>query len=472
MDGPESDLPESVRHEVETFLDDWRVEADVPGASVAVTDVDGLRYTAGFGARDVERRSPATPDTRYPFASVTKVVTGTVVLQFVDRGALSLDDRIEAYVDDWNEVPGDPVTVSELLTHSSGVPAEADLGRNYLFSEDPPASPVITRGDKRRHLDAAGEERIVEEDRFMYSDANYTLLGEILEAVDGRPFDRIVAEDLFDPLGMDRSSIGYGALDDIDGATRGYVVEDGVPSATPFDLDGNSDGLGPASPAGLLAPVTDVARLLRCLLRGGELDGNRVLAEDAVEAMCSHQGPTLNHVDGTPRGVGYGPRITEFANERFVEHSGTAPGVGTAYLGLWPGRELGVTLAANTPDVPVQALGQGVLALVVGENPVDVSPYLGLREKVRAVAGTYESRRGETVVRVEPSESEAYVDVTNESGAGWSFPAFPTSMAPDDYSFRTVWSAGLEQPLDFHDADDGMEVRLSGMRLRRTHRTD
>lgn len=281
----------------------------------------------------------------------------------------------------------------------------------------------------------------MEEDRFMYSDTNYTLLGEIVETVDDRSFARVVEQDLFDPLDMDQSTIGYGELTEVEDTITGYVVEDGVPSATQFDLEADAAGLGPASPAGLLAPVTDVARLVVCLLNGGELEGTRVLSSGLVEEMCSHQGTKGHHVDGTPRGIGYGPRITEFLGERFVEHSGTAPGVGRAYLGLLPERGVGVTLGVNTTGVPVAALGQGVLALVAGERPVEVVPYLSLREKVRAVVGTYASPHGTTVVAVDPADNEAHVEATNESGAWWSFPAFPESMAHDDYTFTTVWPA-------------------------------
>lgn len=462
-------LPERTQRDIETFLDDWRVERDVPGASVAVTSADGLSYATGLGARDVEAKAPATPDTRYPFASATKVVTGMTVLQFVARGDLALDDPVRDYVDYWTDVPGEPITVADLLTHTSGMPADEEGPRNYLFSETPPASPIVTREDKRRHLDGMASQRIVDEDRFMYSDTNYTILGEVVEAVDGRSFAQVVRQDLFEPLGMERARIGYGELTEMDDAITGYDVEEGVPSATQFDLDAAGAGLGPASAAGALASVTEMARLVRCLLNEGELDGTRVLDAELVDAMCRHQAPTLEHVDGTPRGCGYGPRVTEFLGERFVEHSGTAPGIGRAYLGLWPERGLGVTLGTNTPGVPVGAIGKGVLALTVGETPIEVVPSLGLREKVRAVAGTYESHRGTTVVRVEPSSSEAYIQASNESGAGWAFPAFPESMAHDDYTFRTVWPSGLQRTLDFRTTEKGMELRLAAHRLHRTN---
>lgn len=122
MDPTAREISEGTQREMAVFLDDWRVEKDVPGLSVAVTDVDEVVHATGFGARDVEARAPAGPDTRYPFASVTKVITATIVLQFVDSGDLGLDDEIREYVDDWANAPGEPITVRELLTHASGMP--------------------------------------------------------------------------------------------------------------------------------------------------------------------------------------------------------------------------------------------------------------------------------------------------------------------------------------------------------------
>lgn len=65
--------------------------------------------------------------------------------------------------------------------------------------------------------------------------------------------------------------------------------------------------------------------------------------------------------------------------------------------------------------------------------------------------------------------SGAYIEVSNESGAGWSFPAFPDTLEHDAYSFTTVWPAGLEQSVDFVDTADGLELRLSSHRLWRTN---
>jgi len=117
-------LPAPTERRLETFLDGWMVENDVPGLSVAVLDRDGLRYTEGMGARNVASQAPATSETLYSVASVTKTFTALATLQLVERGELALDDEIREYTEFWTDVPGDPITVHELLAHDSGMPLD------------------------------------------------------------------------------------------------------------------------------------------------------------------------------------------------------------------------------------------------------------------------------------------------------------------------------------------------------------
>lgn len=455
-------LAAATRRRVAAFIDEQRAEHDIPGASVAVVDQDGVLYAAGQGARDLDARRPATADTRYPFASVSKLVTATAVLQLVDGGELALDDEIRGYVPLWADVPGEPITVEELLTHSSGMPADQAGARTYLFADEPPSSPLVTMEDLRRHADAAADERVVDEERFMYSDRGYQVLGLVVEAVTGQGFAEVVRRNVFNPLGMDRSTVGHGPLAELDDAITGYRIEDGAPAVEDYDLEGS--GLGPAV-NGVLAPVTEMGTLVRCLLSGGTLDGTRVLDEDLVSAMCRQQVTTRETIDGDRHGLGYGPRVQSFLGEPYVYHGGTAPGVGRAYAGWLPERGLGVVLGVNTPDLRIGVVGQGVLAILADEAPADVVPYLRLRRKVRAVAGTYESARGDVTVTVEPAGSDSYIEV---SQSDWTFPAFPESSAAADYAFYSVWAGGWRGRVEFHETAQGLELRMLNHRLHRS----
>jgi CubicO group peptidase (beta-lactamase class C family) len=93
MDPSNPGLADGTVHAVDRFLDDWLVDDDVPGASVAIVDRDDLLYATGLGARDTDARDAATAETVYGVGSIAKPVTALTVLQLVDRGDLALDDR-------------------------------------------------------------------------------------------------------------------------------------------------------------------------------------------------------------------------------------------------------------------------------------------------------------------------------------------------------------------------------------------
>jgi len=104
------------------------------------------------------------------------------------------------------------------------------------------------------------------------------------------------------------------------------------------------------------------------------------------------------------------------------------------------------------------------LTLLAGRDPEEVASFLALRRKVRAVAGTYESSRGNLTARIEPAGSDSPIRI---SKPGWEFPAFPESVTTDDYKFHSVWGGGWRGAIEFHNTGDGRELRLLEHRLKR-----
>lgn len=177
-----------------------------PGAAVRVSKAGVVVLKKGYGLADVERKVPATPDTVFRLASVTKAFTGTAVLMLVERGAIALDDPVTKHL------PSSPpawrdVTVRHLLSHTSGLP-------NYL--------------DRPNSMEWAAREYTVQQlidsfkdwpvvfapgDRSAYSNSNYVLLGAIVEKVSGLTFDRFVETSIFAPLGMTATSCAASVKD-------------------------------------------------------------------------------------------------------------------------------------------------------------------------------------------------------------------------------------------------------------------
>ncbi|MFB6206744.1 MAG: serine hydrolase [Haloglomus sp.] len=450
MTGTDGGLSAGTEREIERFLDDWLVAEDIPSVSVAVFDTDDILYATGLGARDLEASAPATADTRYHIGSITKTLTAIAVLQLVEENELALDDEIQGYVPYLRDVPGDPITIQELLTHSSGMPDDWVTARENIADRD----------DLRLHINGAAGQRVTENPPIMYTNAGFKILGELVAAVDGRAYTDYVTEEILAPLKMDGATFDQATLFEGEDVLTGYQQDDDDLVPTEHLLEFESQ---PAD-GGLLASVTNLTRLLRCLLQDGELDGTRLLAPDTVATMASQHARLETTLDDDDRWYGYGLLTGEFLGDRFVGHPG-----GVSHSMAWVGgltqRGRGAALAVNTSGVRSRDYGRGVLALAAGEDPIETVPGLALREKLDAVAGTYEAYRGATAT-VEPRDGHL---VLRWEQADDPVSAFPESAAPDDHSFYLLKGDARRDPLEFRKTGDGMMMLLSNrLRLERT----
>jgi len=458
-------LDAGTRRRVEAFVDEWLTENDVPGAGVAVVDGGDVAYLDGFGARDLEANDPATPDTLYGVASITKSVVATCVLQLVDADEVGLDDPVTEHVDGYFGGLAEPPTVHELLTHTSGMPsdgASVSLAARML-GEGSETAPLSSDADHRRHVAQSLGERDDEGDRFFYYNTGYTVLGELIEAVDGRELPEYVDDEVLAPLGMERSVLRADPTDYEDGATP-YLLRDG-------DGDGANGGgperstfpvKGIGAAGGLLSTARDLATYLRFAMHGDEA----VVPGGLLERAQAGHVTRGEQLDGTEKQYGYGWMRRSFlgGDDDLVGHSGTLS-VTSAYLGFLEERGLGVAVAANTaPAVHPMHVGPALLAIVEGEDPEDAVAFHALRAKAERVAGSYESYRG--VATAEVTRAGAGVEVSVDTALGGeTLTARPVSVDPDDLAFEAVSPAGDRVPVAFEQTDDGLDCFLRRWRL-------
>jgi len=468
-------LDADTRRRVEAFVDEWLTENDVPGAGVAVVDGEDVAYLDGFGARDLEANEPATPDTLYGVASITKSVVATCVLQLVDAGEVALDDPVTDHVDGYFAGLAEPPTVHELLTHTSGMPsdgASVSLAARML-GEGAETAPLSSDADHRRHVEQSLGERDDDGggDRFFYYNTGYTVLGELIEAVDGRGLPEYVDDEVLAPLGMDRSVLRADPTDYEDGMTP-YLLRDGDDEAS--EGGGDAGGGGPerstfpvkgiGAAGGLLSTARDLATYLRFAMRGDE----DVVPGGLLERAQAGHVTRGEQLDGTEKQYGYGWMRRSFldGDDDLVGHSGTLS-VTSAYLGFLEERGLGVAVAANTaPAVHPMHVGPALLAIVEGADPEDAVAFYGLRAKAERVAGRYESYRGVATATVEPAGAGVEVTVDTALG-GETLTARPVSADPGDLAFEAVSPAGDRVPVAFEpsDGEAGLDCFLRRWRL-------
>jgi hypothetical protein len=157
-----------------------------------------------------------------------------------------------------------------------------------------------------------------------------------------------------------------------------------------------------------------------------------------------------------------------FLGDEFVWHSGSLA-VTSANLGFLEERGLGAAVLANTsPDVHPTFVGPALLAIVEGEDPVDVVPFHALRAKAERVAGEYESYHGVATAEVEQETGGVVVELDTALG-GDELHAQPVSLDRGDLAFEAVSAAGDRVPLTFEETDDGLDLFVQRWRL---HATD
>ncbi|MCC7240321.1 MAG: DUF1343 domain-containing protein [Acidobacteria bacterium] len=302
-----------------------------PGAVALVGRGDRIVHLQAYGARAlVPAREAMTVDTVFDLASLTKVVaTTTAVMSLVEQGRIRLNDAVAAHVPGFERYGKGRITVGHLLTHVSGLRPDVDLADPWdgydtaieLASNEVPVAPP-------------GE-------RFIYSDINFFLLGEIVRTVSGQQLDDYTREAIFQPLGMrDTGFLPPQALLPRIAPTERCEMMDAWPCKRPgaaplrgvvHDPTARRMG-GVAGHAGLFGTARDLARFARMLLGGGTLEGTRVLSPATVARMTSRATPPGMAAN---RGLGWDIDTTYSSNRGELFPVGSFGHTGFTGTSLW-----------------------------------------------------------------------------------------------------------------------------------------
>ena len=306
---------------------------NLPGVVVGVVADQDLVWSAGFGFADTTARRPMTPKTRFRMASHSKLFTATAIMQLREQGKLRLDDPVSKYLP-WFRVKkagadDAAITIEELLTHSSGLPREADAHWNtYEFP---------TR-DELRALVPDRQAAFAPEVRFKYSNLAYTLAGLIVETVSGDKWADYVQKNIFEPLGMSASSVDQPVSELAVGYAR--RMPDGSRAVMPF-----VDARGMAAATGITSTVEDMARFVSAQFRSGAVGGREILGAASLREM--HRVRVLESNWSQGNAIGFAVRREK--DKVYIGHGGGYPGYTTHTLIQLDSR-IGVIVLTNTTD--------------------------------------------------------------------------------------------------------------------------
>jgi D-alanyl-D-alanine carboxypeptidase len=337
---------------LQSTLDQIRIEQEVPGVSAVVTRKGEVIFAGASGVADLETGRKMTPDTVLYAGSLTKILTAVLTLQLVEKGELSLDDVVPGIAIESSKQNVN-IKVEHLLTHASGLKREGDF--NYWFNADFP-----DEGALAKYL-AATDLRSAPGDSVSYSNIGYAALGPVIARASGQSYDDALRDDVFKPLGMDSS----GTLEPGNQLSAGYSpVNRVIPSEErPFAGLGryvgsrrireyhNAKAMTPAF--GAYTSSYDLSRLARMLLGYG---GDDILSAD----MRSRLLPTEAGV----RELGI--RLARYKGRPVARHGGWFAAHRTHLL-LDLSSGIAVVVMANSDSASPDSIAEALLDHALGD---------------------------------------------------------------------------------------------------------
>ena len=305
-------------------------EKKLPGAVVLIGQGDRTLYRKAIGHRALAPSpEPMTLDTVFDLASLTKVIaTTTSVMMLVEDGKIALNDRVSQFVPGFARHGKDDITIRHLLTHMSGLRPDLDLTEPWTGSDT-----AVARAIEEVPLSPPGT-------RFVYSDINFLLLGDIVRRVSGAPLDRFSHDRIFAPLGMTSTAF----LPPPSWRNRTAPTERCTPFGWPCDgpdatllrgvvHDPTARRMGGiAGHAGLFSTADDLATFCRLLLAGGTYRQTRVLAPLTLARMTS---PATPAGERNVRGLGWDIDSTFSSNRGDLMPAGSFGHTGFTGTSVW-----------------------------------------------------------------------------------------------------------------------------------------
>ncbi len=323
---------------IDKVLQDAVDSGGVPHVAAIAADRDGVIYQGSAGPREAGQSDPVTVDTLFRIMSMTKMPCTVAALQQVEQGNLNLDAPVADYCPEFAEIqvltgfdgdtpvlrpPARQVTIKNLITHTSGL-GYWFFNRQLVRWEEVTGVPNVVAGSRASFtapmLADPGE-------AFNYG-INIDWLGKVVEAVTGVGLDVAIKQGITGPLGMDQTT---------------FLMNDGQrPNSTPVHVkaeDGTWMSIGEilnqepdwwAGGHGLYGPPSDYIKFQRALLRGGELDGTRILRSSTVDEAFRNQ---IGDLD-------------------FPAELSTVDPASTCDFNAGPGFKWGYGLLLNTSDFP------------------------------------------------------------------------------------------------------------------------
>ena len=292
-----AESPQTLAATVQPFVNNH----SLAGAVMLVASSNQVLSLQAVGYMDIARQRPMRRDALFWIASQSKPLTAAALMMLVDEGRVNVNDPVEKYLPEFKgqwvtaekdadhmllKRPAHPITVRNVLSHTSGLPFSSPIEKPTLD-----LLPLAARVRSYAMLPLDFEP----DSKYSYSNAGINTAARIIEVVSGMPYEQFMEQRLFKPLKM-KDTTFWPSAKQVQRLAKSYkanAAKNGLEETTVtqlrYPLTDRSREPMPAG--GLFSTASDVARFCQMILNGGTLDGKRYLSESAVKQMISKQTP-------------------------------------------------------------------------------------------------------------------------------------------------------------------------------------
>lgn len=306
----------------QTYFDDERVakinnyvtkgmaEENIPGVAIALIESGKIAYIQGFGVADTNGTA-VTAQTPFQIASMSKSFSATLILLLEQDGKLSLDDLVIDHLP-WfktsNKALSDQITIRHLLQHNSGFTRKSG---NFTQNSTYRGSDATELSVKRLSSTQLSAEPGT---HWEYSNSNYHVIGHLVEAIEGSPFEQIMADRILEPLGMHNSYVQIATHKTVNEA-KGFPQWFGFPIERPF-----THGRMKVGDSGIVSSAEDLAKYLLEV----SLGQSGVISTDMRDAL-------LNPKHNNNNAYALGWNLAKMGDDVIFEHDGMNGGFSSLF---------------------------------------------------------------------------------------------------------------------------------------------
>jgi CubicO group peptidase (beta-lactamase class C family) len=312
--------------------------------SILVARQGEVLLNKGYNYADWELEVPNSPNTKFRLSSITKPFTATLIMMMHERGLIDVEERICSYLPNCSTT-WQPITIHQLLTHTSGIPEYTNLSNSIDNSRDPHDVVGLIDLFKDEPLNFTPGES------YRYSNSNYILLGAIIEEVTRERYSDFLEQVILKPLDMVDSGLdSHNQI--LKGRASGYQILGRALVNAPY-----LDMTNAYATADMYSTVEDLYRWDQALY------SNQLLNQESLEVMYT----PYSGADGSGGEYGYGWQLREYQDHRVVGHEGAINGFHT-YIGRYLDDQVTIIVLSNIETDEILNIVKGMEEIIFDEK--------------------------------------------------------------------------------------------------------